>query len=349
VSPFLHVLNEMVDQKDMDERVKKAEAARETRTLKKAVVLAGVVGATGALLLLSVRWLLGPEGTRRESVKPRSAKTRADEEVVRRLLTADEIHIDAERGLIDSAALPEVSRWNADVRSAILTRAELSKLGEVFPSWKIRQMTWPSQEQVRSHAADVSEYVRASCVKWLTKFLRDDYLPADLKEHLAPMEQWGLVRGDIVQQDGRLCDVFIVRFEKEPYVLHIQDSHANVVIAVEDTTPGGAAVAEHEELVIRTAKAILREALIPGHPPPIVRKYKKRGRVVTRLIWNPPSVVVSVGPGYRRTIRGVEVQKVGTSLLRAETDGRFVRFDIAKDSGAADDLDPYEKRFSPTE
>jgi len=118
VSPFLHVLNEMVDQKDMDERVKKAEAARETRTLKKAVVLAGVVGATGALLLLSVRWLLGPEGTRRESVKPRSAKTRADEEVVRRLLTADEIHIDAERGLIDSAALPEVSRWNADVRSA---------------------------------------------------------------------------------------------------------------------------------------------------------------------------------------------------------------------------------------
>jgi len=218
--------------------------------------------------------------------------------------------------------------WNDDAQAEVLTPSGLARLRRRFPAWKVQQITWPSEDEIRSHAGVASQYDTDSCVEWLAMFLNDDYLPAALKEHLVPMRQWGLVHGDQADQGGRLCDVFIVRFEKTRYVIHIQDSPSNVVIAVEDKTRREKPAPDHEAFVIRTAKASLREPLLPGYPAPIVR-----GRAITTVSWNPPSVVTSVGPGYRRTISSLRTREVGTALVIADTDGRFVRFQMTKDFG----------------
>jgi len=65
-------------------------------------------------------------------------------------------------------------------------------------------------------------------------------------------------------EQKRLCDVFLVRFTKGPYVIHIQESPFNVVISIAD----GRIVKKkpkvgHKNLVLQTAAGVLHKGLVP--------------------------------------------------------------------------------------
>jgi hypothetical protein len=49
-------------------------------------------------------------------------------------------------------------RWNEDAESLVLNTKELTKLGETFPSWEIKQITWPCAEEISSKSIKVLHF-----------------------------------------------------------------------------------------------------------------------------------------------------------------------------------------------
>jgi len=110
-------------------------------------------------------------------------------------------------------------KWNEDANSIVLNTRELAKFVEAFPPWKIKQITFPSDEEISSKAVKVDEELKVYCIEWIKKFIKAEQLPIDINKHLVPMKNWGLITKESEQK--RLCDVFVVRFKKDYYVIHI--------------------------------------------------------------------------------------------------------------------------------
>jgi hypothetical protein len=160
------------------------------------------------------------------------------------------------------------------------------------------------------------------------------------------MKNWGLIKKESEQK--RLCDVFITRFRKGPYTIHVQESPYNVVITVVDERAAKGTWVDHKDLVFKIGGTILKEELKPDpksarlFTSEVVRDEHK----ISKVTWILESVI--------RKYKGqnvVDVTKaceVGTTSVEAETDGRFVRFEIRKEvlPGIAD---PYIERFNPAE
>jgi len=237
-------------------------------------------------------------------------------------------------------------RWNETAQSRILNKKELVKLGAAFPFWKIKQITWPPVTEINSKSVAVDEKLKASCTRWLQKFTKKGYLPEDFSKHLIAMKNWGLIRKESEQK--RLCDVFVARFEKYPYVIHIQESPYNVVIGVADERLANDARADHRNLVIETAKSILNETLKPDPNSEEVHVFKiERDELkVSRVSWGVESVKIRAKDG-KRCIDLRKAWKLGATHVEVETDGRFVKFEIVKQvKGPRAFPDPYVERFS---
>jgi hypothetical protein len=244
----------------------------------------------------------------------------------------------------------QATKWNEKAASVALDKESLAKLGEPFPAWKIKQATWPSVTELSSASVTIDDEIRASCVGWLKKYLKKEYLPAEIIKHLVPMKNWGVIRK--ASEQKRLCDVFIVRFTKGPYVIHIQESPFNVVISIVD----GRIVkkkpkADHKDLILQTAAAVLHKDIVPDPAKGLYERKTKAARdggTISGLIWRPPSVVGKDKEG-RGFIKTDVAAKIGTFEIYADTDGAFVRFDIVKSAGVGPMLvrDPYVQRFSP--
>jgi len=238
-------------------------------------------------------------------------------------------------------------QWNEDAQSQIMSVSELAKLGDAFPTWKIKQITWPSASEITTNSVAADPNVVVECMEWLSKFMKTERLPANLDKHLVAMNNWGLFRKESEQK--RLCDVFIARFKKDPYIVHIQESSYNIIIAVAIENLAKYARSDHENFVIETAASILNENLKPKadsenlHVSEVVRERYK----LSKIVWLINSVTTVDEKG--RTCGGyVKAQRVGASVIRAETDGRFVIFDIRKRiKGKRTFPDPYVERFGP--
>jgi hypothetical protein len=235
-------------------------------------------------------------------------------------------------------------RWNEAAQSNVLNRPELAKRGEVLPTWKIKQMVWPALEELVKARVEVSGELRDECVTWLAKFVSAKQLPADIKEHLVAMKGWGLVKAESEQK--RLCDVFIVRFRKAGYTVHLQESPANVVVTIVQEAPAPDADMDHKNLVFRTAAWFLKEELQPNPESKWLRVFKeeKGGLELTTVRWWIDSVIVE-GPGNRTGYDGSKTAKLGTWNVVSETDGRYVRFIIHKNIPGPVGPDVYAKRF----
>ncbi|MHC4529652.1 MAG: hypothetical protein ACYTEX_25375 [Planctomycetota bacterium] len=245
------------------------------------------------------------------------------------------------------AAESPLIRWGKDAQSAILDPNELGEIRGIFPDWKISQSVWPSDKEIGSNSVEASAKHKRSCVHWLRRFVKKEYLPADLEQHLVAMNDWGLYRKRSEQR--RLCDVFLARFAKNSRVVHIQESSYNVVIAVCDGGRGNGSEIDQRALVLSTAELILRDELNPDPNSKKVYSAEKvsQGRKISQFSWQPPSISVMGADGKTATSvrRGWEI---GTRRIEADTDGRFVRFDIVKCvKGAAVFADPYVERFKP--
>ena len=249
------------------------------------------------------------------------------------------------------ASEEKITSWNADVTSTIINRSELAKLGESFSTWKVKQMIWPEVNEIDVSGVQVEETLKADCLGWLQKFVKKEYIPEDLVKHIVAMRGWGLICERIEQK--RLCDVFITRFRKGPYVIHIQESPYNVVMAVSNETLEKNPSIEHKQLVIKIAENVLNDVLKPNPKSDNFHekiyesgssKYK-----ITNITWSIDSLITIDSSG-RKAIDLSKARKIGTKHINAETDGRFVRFEIIKCPGAvkAAFFDPYEERFRPT-
>jgi hypothetical protein len=253
---------------------------------------------------------------------------------------------------------PAPVAWNDKADSIVLNKTALTNLGDGFPAWEIKQMTWPSEAERRAAAVSAKDAWTAECLKWLGKFFKENYLPADVGKHLVAMRAWGTVRKEAGQP--RLCDVFVVRFRKGPYLIHVQESPCNVVITVADedlarkkAAGEDVAKAAPKELVIQMAQAILNKVLWPDQAGKYFRQSPDRDLKIGKLStfgWLPPSAVRQDEQG-RLIGSGVEEEKLGTmGAVTAETDGSFVRFEIVKYLGGPRSYeDPYQNRFAPEE
>lgn len=249
-----------------------------------------------------------------------------------------------------AVAWPEESSdilWNSSAQSKILNKEELNKLGKAIQPWQIKQMTWPTAEEINAASVNVSNGLKLSCKKWLEKFLKKDYLPTGLDEHLVAMKNWGLIRKESEQKD--LCDVFISRFKKGPYIIHVQESPSNVVIAVADERLAQKARTDHKKLVVETACLILKEVFKPDPNSEDfhVSESMQDNHKISKVIWLVKSVKRTDSKG-RTSGNPIIAQKIGASVIRSRTDGKVVVFDIVKRIKGKRPPYPYVKRFSPS-
>jgi len=235
-------------------------------------------------------------------------------------------------------------QWNELAQSQILDNTELLKLVDAFPAWQMKQITWPSASEIGAKKVAVDPNLTASCIGWFTKFIKTNQLPSDLSKHLIPMKEWGLISKESEQR--RLCDIFIVRYKMEDYLIHIQESPCNVIIAVADERLAKSPRTDHKSLVIEMAQAILSDSLKPNSDPKFfhVDKIGQQGKI-SRISWTPEKVGV-IDKNGKTCILSDEAWKIGTAGVEAETDGRFVKFEIFKTTkGPRVILDPYVQRF----
>lgn len=234
--------------------------------------------------------------------------------------------------------------WNELAASRILKPEYVRKLGSGYEAWKWRQITWPAEEDVQAKRVEVSEPVKDECLRWLKRFVKPEKLPSEIADSLLPLRRWGVV-GPSDPASGA-CDVFVVRYYDGRYVVHMQESPYNVVLAISDEATTDKPRLDREAFVLEVAAGFLMAALQPDGPDAVrVFQIPDRKEGLTRVIWATQHVETSSPEGQRAATLD-QAQKNGAIRVRAETDGRFVRFDIVKClPGPHADADPYEKRF----
>ena len=251
----------------------------------------------------------------------------------------------AQAGAAEGEAGAEQVSWNAQVSAGVLSTDSLLEVAESLPAWKARQMTWPGPQEIETYSVEPGYQKRAECVKWLRKFLKPECIPDGIHDHLVAMKQWGQVWEK--KDPSKASDAFIVRYRLRGLVFQIFETPFNVVV-----TAGGAQVeepvADHKQFILDAMRTVLREGLYTeGNTRAFtVMKGASPQSPVTSVCWTPDYCITNYGPGSVWSVSGVKVAEIGARSIDADSDGRFVRFDIRKDEdGAGTFRDPYKPRF----
>jgi hypothetical protein len=238
--------------------------------------------------------------------------------------------------------------WNKESHSRILDDQVLSKPGTGVTPWKVRSMVWPSDTEISAASVSCSTAIKAEAAGWIRRFVRREYTPADLEAHMIAMRAWGRL---FDKESEKLADVFIVRYRTGSSVIHIQESPYDVVVSIADDESDGKPrpVAERRAFVLETAVKVLDPNLLTDGKSGFyeARRGADSGTSVTSAFqWSPPSITGMDAKGQK--IRDtLTASRIGAFSIKAETDGRFVRFDISKSPEAGPRLyrDPYVQRF----
>ena len=181
---------------------------------------------------------------------------------------------------------------------------------------------------------------------WLAKFIKKEQVPRNLDKHLIAMKDWGLIRKESEQK--RLCDVFVARYKKTHYVVHIQESPYNVIVAVADERLASYARSDYKDMIIETAKSILNEQLEPDINSDF-HLFKLDDLKIRRAVWLTKDVSTTDKDG-KKCANITKAVKNGAISVEAETDGRFVKFEIVKCvKGPRAYPEPYKKRFGSSQ
>lgn len=229
--------------------------------------------------------------------------------------------------------------WNQEASSAALTPEALS---EGVPAWQKAQMLWPSADDIKRHGVPATEKDRAEALAWIKKYIRPEYLPSNVADNMVAMKQWGVALD--TEKETRRADVFLVRYVCQGLVIQMQESNSNVVLTVAASGPAGTA-ADPKQFVLDTGTKILKDGLMFGPSDKVfTRADKGTASTITRLSWSPPATVVTDENGSRG-VSSLKGGELGTSSISANTNGRFIRFDILKNDGGPSMINPFVKRF----
>lgn len=245
-------------------------------------------------------------------------------------------------GFVQASEVPDI-QWNETAQGQVMNNNELVKLGDAFPTWEIKQITWPSASEINTKRVTVDPNLTAQCMGWLSKFIKREQLPIDLDKKLVAMKEWGVIGKESEQKC--LCDVFITRFKKDSMVVQIQESPSNVVIAFSNEQLMDTPAENHKNLVVEAANLLLNSNLKPPVSSENLHVFEivKDGQTVTRVSWGIESVKVIDKDG-KKCIDLHKAGEIGTTSVEAETDGRFVKFDIRKEVESKG-IDPFKERF----
>lgn len=235
--------------------------------------------------------------------------------------------------------------WNKEAQSEILNKSELNKIASALDSWKIKQIIWPSADEIDSNSVKVDDKLKTSCMDWLKKFMSKEYLPEDMKNNLIAMKNWGLITEESKQK--RLCDVFMTRFKKDNYVIHIQESPGNVVIAVSDERLVEKTRTDYRDWVLEAASKVLDFEKLKPNPDMLdvrVSEIERDKSKIIKVSWPIGSITIRTDSGTR-LINGKKATKIGASHVSAETNGKFIIFNIQKEIGGPTHPNYYQERF----
>jgi hypothetical protein len=217
-------------------------------------------------------------------------------------------------------------------------------------------MAWPSADELSASAASVAPALKEEAHNWLKKFIRPEYLPADIEDHMVAMKAWGRVgRSSEEERPDRRCDVFLVRYRVGDHVIQIQESPYNVIMTVSDERLAESPRQDRRQLVEEVVGAVLNKSLASSSSVlesseslnVLESSESLNGKTGLTVSWVPASIITEIRSDGLGSASGVKMGEVGLSSVHAQTDGRFVRFSITKNDGsAAMFLDPYNPRFT---
>lgn len=226
---------------------------------------------------------------------------------------------------------PTVSQWNADAASAILNSSSLTGAVE---DWEIKQMVWPSAQELSAAQVSVSSEKKAECAEWLGRFMLPGYLPSDIDRHLIAMKGWGRIEPE--SEESRRADIFLVRYRVGDYVVQIHETPGDVLIIVADETKAQTPATDRKAFINNVASTFLKSSLMT----PSALSLPEGGFSVDSTTSSGPQTEVLWG--------GTETYSGNESVFETKglSDGRFVRLHIVKPTHSKLGFyDPYETRF----
>jgi hypothetical protein len=244
------------------------------------------------------------------------------------------------------AAGADPINWNERAASQVLNRKSLEGLTPVTPRWKVRQMVWPPEAELRPKRADATDKQRSECMQWLAKYLNATQIPPGLENHLVALQEWDAWDDHDIKET---TDVFLVRIQKGPQVIQIEETLSTVVIIVGNDRLATQRRSDHAQFVGEVSASLLQEPLRPILSSS--RFYAtnlgagKDGTKISRVSWPIESVLVRDANG-KEAMSHAKAVEVGTVSVEAETDGRFVRFELRKHVDAPG-VRPFVRRFAP--
>lgn len=235
--------------------------------------------------------------------------------------------------LFTSLCSAQNATWGEQAASAVLENKALSELGTAaLPAYKAKQMAWPSKAELASSEAAVAPELVDQCVTVLKQLTKEDSLPQDLPKHLVALKKWGLYRNASEQKEP--VDVFLVRFTKGHYTVQIQEFNHLVVLTIADNNLAAKASPDLKKFVTGIAQEFLNGKLAPDAQKDMFEfnsRSSANGSALTSFVWAPPSIV-SFEDGKKKLDMDA-AKALGTYEIDADTDGRFVSFEIHKYKG----------------
>ncbi len=237
--------------------------------------------------------------------------------------------------------------WNDRAASSVLSRNALNELTPVVPEWKARHMLWPADLDLQARQCKATEEQRSDCIRWIAKYVNAVQIPPELDTHLVALGGWAALSEHSSAKDMK-ADVFLTRFRKGPHVIQIQESPSNVIITIADERLAAQGRADHVPFVTETAALLLKEPLRPNVSSPKFHAADlgegTHGTKITRVSWIIESVLTPGSDG-KEVVSQDKAVEVGTTSVEAETDGRYVRFELRKETFAPG-IDPFVPRFA---
>jgi len=134
-------------------------------------------------------------------------------------------------------ARPKRVNWKVSQKSLFFNQERQTALMQELSDWVTQTMIWPPKSEVETFLAAATEAQKHKCMLWLKRFIKEEWIPSDIDEHLLPLKGWAKVNRNW-KKNGKE-DGFLTKYQMGDYLIQIVDTGTNTIITVTktDTTP----------------------------------------------------------------------------------------------------------------
>ncbi len=210
----------------------------------------------------------------------------------------------------------KATNWNSPSLSFFYDEQSKDNLIKSLPEWNIQPMIWPTKEEIESHLGVATENQKEECIKWIKKYLKDEWVPWEISSYILPLRNWG--KPDTHWKEKGKADVFLCRYSICNYLIQIMDGNWAIIITVKEVSNIPPVKKDaHKNFVSKKFELFWK-----GEPSRM------------RLAQQQPANVTRGGINF------------GERWATFVSDGKFTQFKMKKISGHRLFPDPYKPRFS---